>query len=504
MTRFTSIGGLIAATSISFSGAAWADVSAQAVWDDWKSYMEAFGYTVNGTATQSGNVLTIDGMNAVFPIPENEGTVSLDYGTIIFTENDDGSVALTMPAEMDMKVTSMPASDEFTLGLKIAQTGMTMIATGDDAETTYDFVAPEIKISISEFVGDGMPLPAILDGVFTGYRGHFVRTEGEAASFSGDASMDSMSVDFDLSVPEEEVLIDISLTMADLAAAFTGVIPDEFNPENMAANFASGFAIDVDYSFGEMVADFNAAGDGETFALDASAESAALDLELNGETLALNEVAKGVDVTFSGSSIPFPEVNVAAGEYGFNFQMPTSKSDDPQDIAAGIRIVDLAVTDMIWGMFDPTAVLPRDPATVIVDLTGQANWLANIMDPEEMMMMGADGPPGELHQLSLNDLQVKMVGVEASGAGAFTFDNTDLETYEGLPRPEGSVEVAVNGANGLLDKIVAMGFIPEDQAMGMRMMLGLFAVPGEGEDSLTSTIEVNEEGHLLANGQRLK
>jgi hypothetical protein len=35
------------------------------------------------------------------------------------------------------------------------------------------------------------------------------------------------------------------------------------------------------------------------------------------------------------------------------------------------------------------------------------------------------------------------------------------------------------------------------------MMMGLFATP-TGEDELTSTIEVNEQGHLLANGQRLQ
>ena len=34
--------------------------------------------------------------------------------------------------------------------------------------------------------------------------------------------------------------------------------------------------------------------------------------------------------------------------------------------------------------------------------------------------------------------------------------------------------------------------------------MGLFAVPGDGPDSLKSKLEINEEGHVLANGQRLK
>jgi hypothetical protein len=40
--------------------------------------------------------------------------------------------------------------------------------------------------------------------------------------------------------------------------------------------------------------------------------------------------------------------------------------------------------------------------------------------------------------------------------------------------------------------------------MGARMMMGLFAQPGEGEDTLISTIEMKEDGSVLANGQRIK
>ncbi len=40
--------------------------------------------------------------------------------------------------------------------------------------------------------------------------------------------------------------------------------------------------------------------------------------------------------------------------------------------------------------------------------------------------------------------------------------------------------------------------------MGARMMMGLFAQPGDGPDTLVSTIEVKEDGSVLANGQRIK
>ncbi|WP_405117314.1 hypothetical protein [Phaeobacter sp. BS23] len=49
-----------------------------------------------------------------------------------------------------------------------------------------------------------------------------------------------------------------------------------------------------------------------------------------------------------------------------------------------------------------------------------------------------------------------------------------------------------------------MGLVSDSDAMGARMMMGMLAVPGDGEDTLTSKIEVTEDGQIKANGQRIK
>jgi len=152
-------------------------------------------------------------------------------------------------------------------------------------------------------------------------------------------------------------------------------------------------------------------------------------------------------------------------------------------------------------MFDPMAQLPRDPATLILDISGAARMLVDIFDPSRPPTMPT---PGELHALDLNELQLTFGGAELTGDGAFTFDNTDMVTYDGFPKPLGSVSLKLLGGNGLLDKLIAMGVVPEEQAMGVRMMAGLFANAGPGPDELNSTIEVREDGGLYANGQRLK
>jgi hypothetical protein len=104
----------------------------------------------------------------------------------------------------------------------------------------------------------------------------------------------------------------------------------------------------------------------------------------------------------------------------------------------------------------------------------------------------------------VNALTLALAGARLTGGGDFTFDNDDLSTFPGMPKPTGALELELTGGNALLDTLVAMGLLPQEQAMGARMMLGMFARPGSSPDSLTSRIEVTEEGQVLANGQRLR
>ena len=163
------------------------------------------------------------------------------------------------------------------------------------------------------------------------------------------------------------------------------------------------------------------------------------------------------------------------------------------------------MSDIIWALFDPSSQLPRDPATIALDVSGKAKVLLDSVDPAPMQaMVESDGKPGELHALTINRLTVDAVGAKLDATGDFVFDNTDKTTLPGFPKPVGAVNINLTGANGLIDKLIAMGFLPAEQAMGARMMMGMFAVPGDAPDTLKSKIKFNEAGQILANGQRLK
>ncbi|MEY3533708.1 MAG: hypothetical protein RI979_1732, partial [Pseudomonadota bacterium] len=124
---------------------------------------------------------------------------------------------------------------------------------------------------------------------------------------------------------------------------------------------------------------------------------------------------------------------------------------------------------------DPTGAVPHDPATLVIDTTGTALLKADLMASAE-----GTTPVAELHSLNVNDLTARVAGAELTGTGAFTFDNTDLTTFGGMPAPTGKLELKLMGGNGLLDALVSMGMLSEDDAMGARMMIAMFANPGAG------------------------
>jgi hypothetical protein len=272
----------------------------------------------------------------------------------------------------------------------------------------------------------------------------------------------------------------------------------------MAVNLANGFAFDGTLKTGASTSSFNIQAEGDIVTGTTASGGSDFAMAMDKGGMRLDGIATGIDYAIQGSEIPFP-LNIKAAELGLGFDMPISASDTPEDFGLRLRLGDLAVDDMIWMLIDPTGGLPHDPATLIVDLAGKANWLVDIMDPANAALLeGGEDTPAELHALTLKELQVKLAGAELTGSGDFTFDNSDLETFDGVPAPDGALELKLTGGNTLLDKLIAMGLVPAEEATGIRMMMALFAQKGDGEDTLTSRIEVKPDGQVTANGQRLQ
>jgi hypothetical protein len=311
-------------------------------------------------------------------------------------------------------------------------------------------------------------------------------------------------MDMSFADPTTSTKVSATYDISDMAGTTSASIPKNMDMADSGVIFSDAVDIKVDYSTGAVTFMMDADDAEAPFHVEGASQSSVLNMEFGKGSISYGGTSKMLDYRISSPAIPFPQLTAGIEEAAFNLKMPLRQTDTPSDFALLTKLGGVKVDEMLWSMIDPTGVLSHDPATMIIDFAGKMNWLVDITKPDEMAAAGTDETPIALESLTLNNVTLAIAGAEVTGQGDFTFDNTDTTTFEGMPAPDGQVDFKIVGVNGLLDKLIQMGLLPEDQAMGARMMLGMFARPADGPDTLTSSIEVNPDGSILANGQRIK
>ncbi|MGH1355850.1 MAG: DUF2125 domain-containing protein [Thalassovita sp.] len=483
---------------------AFADISAQDVWGAWKDQMAQAGYAMSANEAMSGSTLTVSDINMTITLPQDDGTVLVDLDRFEFVENGDGTVNVVVPSVMPIDVMVDSKSDGKVIAkAEYRSAGMTWTVAGVPDAMTHSQMAPSITIALTGLEVDGKPVDlGQLEMTMNDISFQATMSKGASLTQTQIGSASGLTYVVDMTDPEGSGdRINLRGSMQDLAFNGTSQTPEGVDMQDFAAALAAGFGFDGSFSHGGGTTHIEVTGEGDEFRADTSSTGATGRIAMNAGKLVYDLSGQGMKVDAFTSEMPLP-ISFEMAESAFRLVMPLAKSDAIQGVELALKLGDFTMADMLWGLFDPTGQLPRDPATIELDLTGDVKLTHDLMDEKAMAQLG-EMPPGELHAAKINTLTVRAAGAELTGDGAFTFDNTDLTSFDGLPRPQGVLNLMLVGGNGLLDKLVAMGFVPEDQAMGARMMMGLFAVPA-GDDVLTSVIEVNEQGHVLANGQRLK
>jgi hypothetical protein len=495
---------------ISGANAAYADVTAEQVWADWRDYMMDAGYTLDATENRSGDTLTISGISMTFEVPEEDMTIDMSMGDMSFVDNGDGTVSITVAPSLPIDI-AVDAEDgeDVEIGLDYATEGLSIDVSGDPENMTYAYSAASIALTLVSLniEGEDVPMDEFGQAEFrmADVEGSTEMSVGNLRSSVQKITSGAVSYVMDFNEPDDGGGRFVLRGEAEgMQFDGTASLPNDMDPEQMAAALKAGFAFDGSFSFTNGSSNFNFKDEEETVQGTSSSASGQLGLKMDESGLSYS--GEGTDITMSmaGADIPFP-LELAMQQAGFNLTMPVTAGEGEQPFALGLTLGDFTMSDLIWGIFDPSGQLPRDPATIAFDTSGTVSLLVDLLDPEEMERV-EDGEtmPGEINSLDLNSLTISAAGAELTGDGSFTFDNSDLTTFEGMPAPTGAVNLMLVGGNALLDKLVAMQLVPEEQAAGARMMMGLFAVPGDGEDTLTSTIEVKGDGQILANGQRIK
>ena len=480
---------------------AYADLTAQDLWDNWKSSAEGTGQTVSvANESYSGGVLTLDGISFGFAMPEGDMGMTLE--TVTLTESGDGSVSVEMPDSFPIIISGTdPDGGAFNMTMRVNQPDASFLATGSPEAINYGFSVPLSEITFDEFTVPDEELQMDLKMTLTDSVGTYATKEGTLRQIDSDFTAGSLSMDLTMSEPGESLTFDMDLEMQGLSSTSTGSLsPFAGSGPNLGDLLRAGMQSEGTLSVGPTTYAINLTDPNGPFHMTGKSDASLAEFSINENGILYGGTNEGVSAFVEIASVPIPPIELLVSRVGGQIQMPFVASDVAQDFAMKLDLVELVLSDDIWNLFDPSGALPRDPADLTLDLSGKGRWNVDITDPVAIEELEASGGlPGEVENIDINSIALSLMGATLNGTGGFGFNNNAP-----IPAPSGAVDFELTGVEGLLDTLVAAGLLPEDQATGARLMLGLFAQRGEAPDTLKSTIELTEDGSVLANGQRIR
>ncbi len=495
MTKPMLIGALLAGVA----GTAQADVTAREVWDDWVAALDG-GEVAFSTASidEADGRLTITDLTMTSELEEGSYSVSVDE--IVLAETDDGTVTVTLSPSFPITLEGLDSDGAPTsLTFRIDQPGFTLVVSDVDAGRRHAYQAPEISVTLAEATQAGEPMDLETAATITDATGSYVVSDDDAQQFDSEFDAASARLETRGSDPEQGPF-EIVLEVADLSGeGLTSFLDRDI--ADMSAALRDGFESEGSLGYGETSYTVTGENEDGAFGITGGAEAGELTARIARNGLVYGSRNTGSRIVVTGDQIPVPEIVLEMAESEGVVTLPVLAGDEPQEYGLLLRLVDLTMSEDIWSMFDPAGVMPREPANVLLDLSGTATLEQDLMGGGS----GTEEAPGTVDTLSLDALRIALLGVDLTGSGTLEFVPPPEDPEEGgTPRPVGTIDLQLVGAQALIDRLVRIGAIPEDQAVGARMMLGVFARPADADDTLTSTFEFGADGSVSANGQRVR
>ncbi len=503
MRRFAAAGA--AAILLAAAPAAQAELTARGLWEKYRDLVTAGGGTVTVTERREGDTLVLEDLRLVTPPQKDAPRGEMRVDWVRLQERLDGTVRITLAPSAEMRFQPIEPAGAPAVRVLIEQEGA---LTDVREEANGDIV---IRGEIARLVArsaaaDGTPPPVPFTLEFGGLTqsGRLAFPDPETIVSIGSMDAASYRLDIDGTDPQSgnrvrahhearDVGITTNLRMPRAAMGANGQNADAL---------ALGMALEVEMRAGEG-RDFHEvteAGQGgeQTSVVEMRSKDALFGVRLRREEMAFEFGIGAPVVRVASPQLPFGEVSASAERVGFRLALPMDAVEEPGPWSFAVTLAGIMPGDMIWQMFDPSGMLPHDPATAIVETAGRLRWTRSPWGENS----GAEPIP---ESAELRKLEIRLLGAELTGTGALTFDPSDTVTYDGMPKPEGGFDLRLSGIYGLMDKLSQMGLLPPDAVTTAGAMLGVFARPApEGGDNLTSRIEFTADGRVLANGQPLQ
>ncbi len=176
---------------------------------------------------------------------------------------------------------------------------------------------------------------------------------------------------------------------------------------------------------------------------------------------------------------------LSAGVVQATYSMPMAPAPEPDDMAIRMSLADVTLDDTAWQAIDPEGVLPREPATLTVDLGGTARVVRRID-----AMRAGDPPPYEISQLEVKDVSLDALGATAHATGS-------IEILQPIGLPLGTFDVSMTGVAALVGALGRAGVLSPEQVEMADAIMTVYARPAEGKDALTTQIDFTNNGPLV-------
>ncbi|HRO16115.1 MAG TPA: DUF2125 domain-containing protein [Paracoccus sp. (in: a-proteobacteria)] len=544
---------------LALTGPAPADVTPAEVWQGWLDYYRASGYRVTeGSRNDAGGTLTLK--DVVFTsAADDEGRLVATVPEIALAPTGDGKVRTTLS---DTATLALTIADEEDGPVDIAATatmpGYEVVTSGSAGDMTHDGRLPELVLTVDSVKSgtETITAPITFKLLDTAFQVHSVA--GDVTTITSDTTANRAEIAgrVESSDPAEPGHVTFQGALDGLQARGEFTMPKgvDMNGDVNAA-LKAGMAATGSLSVGGGSLDFDFAGQSEgqpqTGTGKLAGQGFTVGATFSARGLGYQGDSDGFSAEITSSDLPFP-VNYSTESSSFDIQMPVMASDTPVPFKLAYSIGGLRLGDAIWDLFDAGRKLPRDPASLDLDITGMTRVTMDLFDPANFPdsddsgaagetaadpgtagdqgdpqaggaapgdgagdvasgdTAGADGMdaaeagkgdmPFEPTEMTINKLALAAAGASLDASGALT-----VPEGGSMDAPVGKVSATILGANGLLDKLVELGAIGPDEVTGYRMMLALFArAAPEGGDKLVSDLEFREGGQVFANGQQVK
>ncbi|PIB23095.1 hypothetical protein BFP76_08700 [Amylibacter kogurei] len=403
-----------------------------------------------------------------------------------------GGHVLTIAPEMTMAfdVSTFPDADKFPkMELVMTHEGLQTQVKGNEGARSFESSFENIAI---KSVGDsGFNMDMVMrNGTSTTNL-----IAGDAPRSNGDFSFGEIDITYGFKI--EDQTTQASSNTKNVSGDFDIPVFGDFTGENPLAGFDASETFSLTYKTDAIVSSSSATSPMGPVNVEVRADNSNTAFTLSDHIANMTSDGTNISYKFDGMSLGMPPMDAVIGDMVSVIQIPIENLDGAKPAKLKLALNQLTLSDNVWGMFDPSAKLPRDPITLDIDAQGDMRWTKKIAD------IAADPanpePPVQMENVQVNALNLNAAGAQLATTGALLFHNAQFP-----PQVEGSMNVDLKGAQGLLKKLTEIGLVPAQNAMMIQGMSAMFFRPGGGDDHLTSEIKLSKDGGITANGMPIK